>query len=99
MSTVGKLIRLVLKAWAASLKRLRSTVIRFSVPSSCDCRSRKFWVALSSGYFSTVDQQARQGAAELVLGLLELGEGRRVVELAGVDLGLADLGPGLGRRP
>jgi len=31
----GNFIRLVLKAWAASLKRIRSTVIRFSVPSSC----------------------------------------------------------------
>src|ERR1700687_637730 len=32
---------------------MRSTAMRFSVPSSCACRSRKFCVALSSGYFST----------------------------------------------
>ena len=49
MRTVGKLIRLVLNAWADSLKRWRSTVIRFSVPSSWIWRSRKFWVALRSG--------------------------------------------------
>jgi hypothetical protein len=33
---------------------LRATAIRFSVPSSCAWRSRKFWFAFRSGYFSTV---------------------------------------------
>ncbi len=53
MMTVGNLFRRVLKAWAASLKRIRSTVILFSVPSSWAWSSLKFSVALRSGYFST----------------------------------------------
>jgi hypothetical protein len=39
------------------LNRPRSTEIRFSVPSSWACRSRKFWVAFSSGYFSTLTRR------------------------------------------
>ena len=31
------------------LKFLRSTEMRFSVPSSCFCRSMKFWLAFRSG--------------------------------------------------
>ena len=49
MTTVGKLVRLVLKAWAASLKRLRSTAMRFSLPSSWLCSSWKLEFALRSG--------------------------------------------------
>ena len=33
---------------------MRSTAMRFSVPSSWLCRVRKFWLDLRSGYFSTV---------------------------------------------
>ena len=35
------------------LKSRRSTLMRFSVPSSCACKSRKFSVAFKSGYRST----------------------------------------------
>src|SRR5574344_1347110 len=42
---------------AALLNFWRSTVIRFSVPSSCDCNSRKFWFALRSGYLSMLTRR------------------------------------------
>lgn len=50
---VGRKRRIVtLYCRVASLKRVRATAIRFSVPSSWACSSRKFWLAFRSGYCS-----------------------------------------------
>src|SRR5436189_2281988 len=49
---VGKRRTAVLKSWTAPLKLFRSTEIRFSVPSSCACSPRKFWLDFTSGYRS-----------------------------------------------
>src|SRR6185312_5442972 len=49
---VGKLRTLMLYWRTASMYRLRATVMRFSVPSSCTCRSRKFSFDFRSGYAS-----------------------------------------------
>jgi hypothetical protein len=49
MSEPGKRRRRVLYSRTDSLNLRRSTVIRFSVPSSWLCRARKFWFDLSSG--------------------------------------------------
>ena len=88
MTTVGKLMRFVLKACAVSLKRRRSCVIRFSVPSSWTWRSRKFWVAFRSGYFSTTTIRRDRRRRQAVLRLLELRERLGVVRRMspGVDL-------------
>src|SRR5439155_10092252 len=48
-SRAGKRLIAVLYACAASLKRPRSTAMRFSVPSSCACKSRKLALAFKSG--------------------------------------------------
>ena len=45
----GKVRIAVLYARAVSLNLLRSTLIRFSVPSSCACNSLKFSLAFKSG--------------------------------------------------
>ena len=51
---VGNLRNPVLYSFTASLKFLRSTEMRFSVPSNCACNSLKLSFAFKSGYFSTV---------------------------------------------
>ena len=96
MITVGKLILLVLKAWAASLKRMRSTLMRFSVPSSWTCRSRKFCVALRSGYFSTTTIKRDRAEDSPSWACWNLAKASGL--LAGLlpRLHLADLGAGFG---
>src|SRR6185503_11587892 len=49
---VGKLRTATLYSCTVLLKLPRSTEIRFSVPSNCACRLRKFWFAFNSGYRS-----------------------------------------------
>ena len=95
MRTAGNLFRRVLKAWAASLKRIRSTVILFSVPSSWAWSSLKFSVALSSGYFSTTTSR-RDRADDSPSWASWNWAKASGVSWPGVDLDLADLGPGLG---
>jgi hypothetical protein len=46
---VGNLRARMLKSCTALMKRLRAVVMRFSVPSSCACSSRKFWSLFSCG--------------------------------------------------
>ena len=81
---VGNLASRVLYSRATSLKRMRSTVIRFSVPSSCVIRSLKAAVDFNSGYRLHHHQQPRQRRGEAVLRLLELGELLGVVRICWV---------------
>src|SRR6266446_310690 len=46
---VGKLLVATLYSCTALMKLPRSTEIRFSVPSNCACRLKKFWLAFNSG--------------------------------------------------
>ena len=45
----GKVTILLLNPFTVSLKRSLSSLIRFSVPSNCDCNSEKFCVAFNCG--------------------------------------------------
>lgn len=94
----GKRRIVTLYCRVASLKRVRATAIRFSVPSSWACSSRKFWLAFRSGYCSATAIRRPRADPNLLLRLLELGQllGRQVrciqFERHGLGTGLDHLG-------
>ena len=70
--------------------------MRFSVPSICACRSRKFSFDLRSGYASVTANRLFSALRELTLRRLEFRERRRIVQQLGRGLDGADLGARLG---